>query len=66
LRVVVPLARTKRIRPSKFEELLGAPNQGRDLQAQALTQTLGIKDKTLFILDGLDEVIGELDEKTAL
>ena len=61
----LPLAQLKTDQTIKFEELLGEhffANQ-ESLQAQALTQTFERhRDKTLFILDGLDEVIGELDE----
>ncbi|UAW63432.1 HEAT repeat domain-containing protein [Mycoavidus sp. HKI] len=61
----LPLAQFKTDQTIKFEELLGEhffANQ-ESLQTQALTQTFERhRDKTLFILDGLDEVIGELDE----
>ncbi|MCX8567106.1 MAG: NACHT domain-containing protein [Glomeribacter sp. 1016415] len=65
----VPLRQLKTHSPKRLEDLLC--NQyfvGHERrQAQALSKVFyAHQDKTLFILDGLDEVIGELDERSSL
>ncbi len=65
----VPLRQLKTHSPKRLEDLLCnqyfVGHEGR--QAQALSRTFHAhQDKTLFILDGLDEVMGELDERSPL
>ncbi|MCX8565530.1 MAG: HEAT repeat [Glomeribacter sp. 1016415] len=65
----IPLRQLKTHSPKRLEDLLC--NQyfvgHESRQAQALSKVFHAhQDKTLFILDGLDEVIGELDERSPL
>ncbi len=65
----VPLRQLKTHLPTRFEDLFCkyyfiAHEEDR---AKALAKTFyAHRDKTLFILDGLDEVIGELDDRSPL
>ncbi len=61
----IPLRQLKTFSPQRFEELLCNHyfRSHEESRAKALTQAFyNYLDKTLFILDGLDEVIDELDE----
>ncbi|MCX8566022.1 MAG: HEAT repeat-containing protein [Glomeribacter sp. 1016415] len=65
----VPLRQLKRHYPTRLEDLLCnqyfSGHESR--QAQALSKALHAhQDETLFILDGLDEVVGELGEGSFL
>ncbi len=65
----VPLRQLKTFSPQRFEDLLCNHyfRSHEKIRAEALAKAFyGHQNKTLFILDGLDEVIGELNDRSPL
>ncbi len=63
----IPLRQLKTFQCYSLEKLLSKHYFASQINAKALTQAfLRYIDKTLFILDGLDEVIGEFDDDRPL